>query len=339
MSSEQQGEQKKDGFYQRLYRDIIKGYTSFDFQNKKVYIKHLGNLDLGDIQEEDQKLFDKAKKEGLLTEEDKVKLLIEQGIWSQKEEDHTNALKQEIAALQDSIKKLIVQAQIRQYRRRLEEKESDLAKFADERAELVGFTCEKYVTKHISREYLKYSLFSNVELTEFFLTDEIYDDITDSDLDTITLIYNLLMQESSSENIKKIAAYPWFLNTFMLCNNNTNNFFGEPIIKLSNYQIELFTHATRYKSVLDQGKSPPQSLYDDIQLVVDWYEGMLDEKIIAKSAEADGGTVFGASGKEMRNFANVHSKDGREVVDLASEVGKTGKQRLGMKELLDIHGH
>ena len=336
---EQELEKKSAGFYQRLYRDIIRGYTIFDFQKQKVYIKHLRNVDLGDIQEEDQRLFDKAKKEGLLTSKEKIELLIEQDIWSQKEEDRTQALESEISVLRDSLKKLIVQAQIRQYRKRIAEREEALNEIAAEREELIGFTCEKYVTKHITRQYLKYSLFSDSKLENYFLTDKIYDDISDDDLDSITLIYNLLMNESTSSNLQKIAAYPWFLNTFILCKNSPYDFFGKPVIELSNYQVELFTHASRYKSVLDSGKTPAESLYDqNIQLVVDWYEGMLDEKITAKGRDADGGTVFGASGKEMQNFADS-SNDGREVVNLADEIGKTGKKHLGMRELLDIHGH
>ena len=334
--------EKKDkrnaGFYQRLYRDLIKGYTSLDFKKQKIYIKHLGNTDLGDIQEEDQRLYQKAKSEGLLTEEEKIEILVEQQVWSSKNERNIKALIQEIDQLNDSIKKLIVQAQIRQYRKRLDERILALEELSRERDELLGYTCEKYVTKHISRQYLKYSLFSDKKFKNHFLTDEIYDDMTDDDLDTITLIYNLLMKEMSSGNIQKIAAYPWYLNTFMLCKSDPTIFFGHPVVHLSNYQVELFTHSSRYKSVLDQGKVPSESLYRDIQLVVDWYEGMLDEKITTRAKDADGGTVFGASGKEMKNFAGS-SNDGREVVDLASEIGKTGKKHLGIQELLDIHGH
>ena len=41
---------------------------------------------------------------------------------------------------------------------------------------------------------------------------------------------------------------------------------------------------------------------------------------------------------ESVDFADSNN-DGREVVNLAEEVGKTGKKHLSMKELLDIHGH
>lgn len=334
----EQKDKKNAGFYQRLYRDLIKGYTPLDFKGEKIYIKHLGNTDLGDIQEEDKKLYEKAKSQGLITEKEKIDILVEQEVWPRGREANIQELKREIDQLKDSIKKLIVQAQIRQYRRRLDERIQALDELSQEREELLGYTCEKYVTKHISREYLKYSLFSDKKFKNTFLSDEVYDDMTDDDLDTVTLIYNLLMQEMSSGNIKKIAAYPWYLNTFVLCKNDPTVFFGEPIINLSNYQIELFTHSSRYKSVLDQGKVPSEGLYRDIQLVVDWYEGMLDEKITSRAKDADGGTVFGASGKEMKNFAGS-SSDGREVVDLASEIGKTGKKHLGIHDLLDIHGH
>jgi hypothetical protein len=65
---------------------------------------------------------------------------------------------------------------------------------------------------------------------------------------------------------------------------------------------------------------------------------MLEEKMTSKAKDADGGTVFGASGREMQSFADANN-DGREVVNLAEEVGKTGKKHLSMKDLLDIHGH
>jgi len=240
-----------------------------------------------------------------------------------------------IATFKGLIRKFVVARQKAQYRKRIEETQKVIDEINVEREELLGYTCEKYVIKHISRQYLKYSLFSDKEFKIHFLTDEMYDDMSDGDLDTITLIYNLLMQEVSTENMQIVAAYPWHLNTFMLCKGSPYIFFGKPVVKLTNYQIELFTHASRYKSVLDTGKSPAEELYNNIQAVVDWYESMLNEKITAKGAKGDGGTIMGATCSEMRGMAGG---DDREVVDLAKEIAKSGKKTLGIRELADLHG-
>ncbi len=325
------------GKYQRVYRDIINGYSCFHYSNDSIYLKHLSPLDLGNIQDRDEKLYASAKSDGLPTEKDQLKTIIDQELWSEKKEKEIAELEIEISRISGGLEKLIVKSQIKKQRLVLDSVAEKLNKLQQSRSELLGFTCEAYVRKKLNQEYLKYSLYSNESLKDRYLTEKVYNDISDQDLDAITSLYNEQVYAIQQEDIKKIAAHPFFLNTFLICQNDPLVFFGNPVCKLSNYQVDLFVNGQRFKSVLEQGKNPPSSLYENMQSVVDWYEAQLGVKKVIKSEGVDGGTIMGATREEMQNFMSGNAGD-KEVVSLEDEVKKTGKKELDMADLLKIHG-
>lgn len=327
----------EQGKLQRIYRDVINGYSKFSFANESIFVKHLSPVDLGNIQERDEEIYQEAKSQGLPTETEKLKIIIEQEIWSEGKEKEIAALKEEADRLSETMAKLIVKSQIERQRQILEKVEGKLTEMQKERLELLGLTCEFYSKKQLNQEYLKYSLRTDPSLEHKYLDKEKYDLIPDAELDALTLFYNAKMTEITQASIKKIAANPFFLNTFLICKNDPTVLYGKPVCKLTNYQIDLFSNGQRYKSVLEQAKTPPNSLYDDIQLVVDWYESQLGTKVTMNKENMAGGTVFGASEQEVRQMAGS-SGDERETVSLGREVKKTGKKQLNMKELLKLHG-
>lgn len=328
---------EENGKLQRIYRDVINGYSVFKFAEDNIFVKHLSPVDLGNIQERDEQIYQEAKDKGLPTEEEKLKMLIEQEIWSEWKEKEIAQLKTESDRLSESLAKLVVQSQIERQRTLLDKVDKKLADAQKERVEFLGLTCEFYSKKQLNQEYLKYSLRTSDSLEERYLDEKKYNLIPDGELDALTLFYNAKMAEITHDSIKKIAASPFFLNTFLICKNDPTVFYGKGVCYLTNYQIDLFSNGQRYKSVLEQAKSPPPALYDDIQLVVDWYESQLGTKVTMNKENMAGGTVFGASESEIKQMVGT-STDDRETVSLGKEVGKTGKKQLNMNELLKLHG-
>ena len=324
------------GTHQRIYRDIINGYSTFRYEEESVFVKHLTAHDTGNIEDKDRELYNKAKGEGLPTEEEKLGMLIEQEVWSNEKEQELLEVRDHTLRVQGAIDKLIVTSQVERQRKILDKLNKKISDIEQEKAELLGLTCESYSMKRMNQEYLRYSLRSDGSLKHQYLDEEKYDSISDSDLDIITILYNAAVQQITGAVIKRVAAHPFFLNSFLICENDPFVLFGKPVCHLSNYQIDLFANARRFKSVLEQGKSAPQALYEDIQSVVDWYESNLGAKTPMK-ADAAGATVFGATGKELKAMVDSDD-DNRQTVSLDEEAKKTGKKVLNMQDLLKLHG-
>ena len=66
------------------------------YEDDRIFVKHLSALDLGNIEEKDRQVYNEAKSQGLPTEEQQLKLIIEQGIWSQAKEKDIVNLEQEL---------------------------------------------------------------------------------------------------------------------------------------------------------------------------------------------------------------------------------------------------
>ena len=104
---------KEIEFARRIYKDILNGYSELEFLGKTLYIKHFSDLDFGQIQEFKEEKRREAKSKGLLSEKEKVDLLIENGSWSKAEESDLSNLSAELKNLKLSRSKLYIEAQIK----------------------------------------------------------------------------------------------------------------------------------------------------------------------------------------------------------------------------------
>ena len=80
----------------KLYRDIIFGYSEVrigEFK-QKAFLKHPDELDAGNTDREYDDYFFIAREKGLKTEEESIEFMIEQGLWTQENEDRLKELKE-----------------------------------------------------------------------------------------------------------------------------------------------------------------------------------------------------------------------------------------------------
>lgn len=329
---------------QRVYKDILNGFSVIEFEEETLYVKHLSDLDHGWIQEYKKNCYSQAKKRGVLTEEQKIDSLIEQELWSRKKSERVSSLLEEVANLTTTKRKLVLKSQIKQIQKNIDELEKELNELTQEKAELIGVTCENYADKKVNERYIFYCLFKDEELKEQKYTEEEFDELEENTLIKIISINNNKLAEMGQDNIKKISACPFFLNSLMICKNNPFTFFGKPVVKLTNFQQELFSTGQRYRSVIENsGKIPPDST--SLKAMVSWYE----DTIIGESSKTKGGentsgqTVFGADKEELKALT-ASADDGRAVVDLnekADQMLKEGgkeKSHLDFNEILKLHG-
>ncbi len=329
---------KKEKSYRKIYKDILNGYSTFSLKGERVYIKHFSEVDLGEIEEKWDDYYLEAKSQRLPSEEEKLKVLGEQNLWSAESELEIIKTKREISDTDRTIKKLFIRSQVKGVQEEREKLKKKLDILEKEREDLLGLTCEKYADKKNQIEYLRNALFKDKDYKFKLLTEDEFDEAPEDRLWTLIIIQNSALANFSSEMLKTLAASPFFLNSLMISKGNPFTFYGKPICELSNYQIELFLVGLRYKSIIESGESPPESLYEDMKDVALWYESKLSSGGKSggkKSKNMSGQTLMGANKEEINSNLDGNRKD---TVDLLSEAKKTGKGNLDFQDLLKIHG-
>ncbi len=331
---------------QRVYKDILNGYSVILLKNETFYVKHLSDLDHGSIQEYKKSCFKEAAGKGVLTEAQQLETLIEQELWSREKEDRIRILKDELSNLNTTRRKLVLKKQIAHIDKEIKGYTKEIGELLDEKDELMGITCETYSEKKLNERYVYYCLFKDKKLKERLFSEEDFEDLDDAELGQLIRNNNEKLSELSSDNINRIAACPFFLNSLMLCDDNPLVYYGKPVIELTNFQQMLFSTGKRYKSTIERsGQVPPDTT--SLTQMVSWYENTSASSSGSSSGGSEDGaagqTIFGADKEELKNLTRDKS-DNRVVKDLdksADKILKEGgkdKTYLDMNDMLKLHG-
>ena len=206
------------GTLRYLYKDVINGYSRVEKEN--IYIRHLRETDIGYIEERKIKLTEEAKQKGLQDEDEKIRLLISESLWTQVKEDDIEKLKKEIGHLRESKKKLILGRQIKQFNKTIEKKEKLFNDLYNERTNELGFTAEQYAHKKVNEELVKNTFFKSEKLDEPFFSEEKFEEVSSRELEAYSLLYNAVNSQFSDKILRKISVCPFFVNSFFVCDNN-----------------------------------------------------------------------------------------------------------------------
>ena len=257
-----------------LYREILQGYTYLD--DEDLYVKHFTEGDLGNLEILYKKCEKKILNLGLENTKDKLKFLKEEGYWTEEEESEYITAKW---AVDDGYKfkeNLQFQEQKENFQKVIEEKERILQTISSERTQLLGPTTESFCNKKINEEYVRLALFKDKDLKVPFLTEEEFENISYIDLSKLVQKYNEAVSKFTEINSERIAVNGFFLNAFIMSDNDPVKFFGKSVLELTMYQMSLYSKGKFFKSVLEEGKDPPDTLYSSIEEngvdpIVNWF--------------------------------------------------------------------
>ena len=330
----QENLEKELNFLKKIYRDIILGYSSYEFKNQTIYFKHPKDLDIFICSEVYLKEYNKAIKVGLPSEKVKLKILHDTECWSLDKDKEIDSLKKEIDNLKITKNKLIIRSQINDFENKIKLNQKKLDELLNQKKNELGLTAETFALKK-SNEYILYVLMHKNPREKFFNTELDFLELDVEKLTEFFYLYKDYIEEFSSKNLKKIAASYLFMNNFLMSEDNIYSFYGKPILELTQYQIDLYSFGKIFKNILIKSKCPPPDIFESFDDLVSWYENFgtnFDNK--NKDGSSDGKTYIGASKKELKEMT---PKDGREVIDLVEEAEKIGKN-LTFNDILKIHG-
>lgn len=313
-----------------IFSDIMKGYSNILLDNL-IYIKHFNLYDAAEIDVYAEVFYQDALRKGLSKESDKLKLLIERGIWDKEKE--LTELKELIETMKQT-KENVKTWQKDKIQEEIVKKQEEYNILNSEKINLLGKTAEDYANKKIDEYYILSSLYKDGFLKERLYSTEEFYEIDDEELVTIIKLYNKKILNFNAGNIKKISLLGNFTNLFHLCDNDAQKFFGKDVSHLTFYQAELFAYGRYFKSLMEgAGKPVPDDIKDDPEKIEEWFDMTRNaEKIInqADSRNSDGVALFGQP-KDLK-------KAGVQGVNLNEAVKKHGGQ-MNMKDIMKMQGY
>ena len=319
----------------RAYKEILLSHSLARYNKKFCYVKHFKDLDLSLFQENTDEYIIEAQEQGLETEEEKLIILCKGEHWTWEEEDEIKRLKDEVNDLNKTKSKLFIQSQIKEIEKKIKREAKKLAEISLRRAEVLGVTAEKFAEKKSNETLIFYSLFADRDLKESFFSKEEYDELHQGEIYKLMDIYNESSLKFSYDKLQLIAASSFFMSSYGLCADNPYTFFGKPVVEMSVYQTNLFSLGKHYKTILSQGKNPPEEYMNDPEKMVSWYDGIMNaDKLEGKASNTEGRSFVGASRDEMESSMS----DSSDAINLNKEVVKRGGE-MSFDEILKLHGH
>ena len=324
-----------------MFIDILKGYSLSYYRDNKLYFKHNTSFDSGDIDHLKQEFLEKAKKNGLPTEDQKEEYLIAENLWSKENNEKIKRLKSDISTLRQTKSKLFKSDDINELNRQIDVKRLELITLAAERKDLLGFTVEDYANKKINEYYMFNSLFRDKDLKDRYFSEQEFDELENKEISEVLEIYNNINKNFIENNLKKIALSSYYLSLFNLCDENAYNLYGKPIVYLTFYQMEVFGYARYFKNALSEAKhKPSDEYYEDPDKLIEWLESSKNvEEVLNKNEnnqkKTEGAIATSIVGAKKEDLAKI-GKD-ENGISLHKEAQKKGGT-LSMEDLMKMHG-
>jgi hypothetical protein len=315
-----------------LFFEISKGYAKRSFEGKDIYIKHLGINEKSFFDYRYQEFFKHATESGIATEEEALKKAIEEGFWSDEDERQIDNSKNYIDRLVATRKSLFKTLEINAINEQITEERNKLRRKINERREILGKTAEEYASNR-SNDYVIYESFYRDEaLTKRFFSQNEFEDISYEELIGYILFYNEYMTEMDESNLQKIVLADFF-NIYFLVLETPTEFFGKPMIELTDFQARLIIYGKIFKNIFENTPNIPDNIRQDPEALLQYVDKTkAKERFDSKkknNEKASAEMVFGATKEELPAGA----EKGKSLNQIMRE-----KKVMNMEELMKLHG-
>ena len=207
----------KDEFYISLIGEAFDGYTEASLGDSIVYIKHVNIRDQRYLHKYFEKYKDVALKRGLETEAERIKYVLEEKLWEEKDDMKIASLEGEITNLKNTVNQLLLASQREEYNNIILERAEELYELKKSRSEVVGKTAEDYGTGRSSDELLRFLLFKDKDLTQNLYTEDEFSELEGWEIKRLTDLHLDIQSRLADDKIQKAVLRPFFSMYLSLC--------------------------------------------------------------------------------------------------------------------------
>ena len=315
-----------------LYYEICNGYSKI-FHKEDIYIKHFGDFDFGEFENNFFYYFEKAKSSGLPSYEEKLKVLEDQGYWTKFQEEELKYKKEKLKKLESVHKNLYLKAQVEKSRKDIDKLKKDVENLDRDKKDFMGMYAETYAQNKLEYIYILNSFYKDPELkNKKFNIEE--DDIESALYYEYILIHNKAIEKFDLKQIKNLAIADFFQNIISISEQNAYYFYNKPVHRLTYYQMSMFNYGKFFSNLLsnEEAKKLDEKTKKNPDKLIDWYTALVNFKTKNPKSSGKGiSFVMGATeedldylGQEKRVDLNTlaQSKGGTLTIEDLSKISK-----------------
>lgn len=321
-----------------IFYDIINGFTRLKSpQFGTVYIKHFNNFDLFSIDQKYLEFLQVAESQGVPNYGTQNKYVMEQNLWTEKEEIDLNEQIICAANMKKGRDKTFIPSHIEQMNKQIKETEAIIESIKNKKENIIGITTDKYAARKINQYYVFFGAYKDINNNTKLFKEEEFTELDDEQLNILYKLYEDFGRNFNTLNFKRISISNFFVNSFYLSDNNAYEFYGKPIIQLTLYQTELFHHATYFKHILTETKEEiTDEILENPDLLVDAYNAKKSMDEMSRKT----GKVSGEGGATSYLGANKQDIQKMKLGPTLNEKFRKASLKKGgsltAQELLDI---
>jgi hypothetical protein len=301
----------------RTFLDISNGYSTVNYHGNILYVRHLSHKEHLNLDELEAECFAEAKSKGLFNEKQQLDYLIKNDLWSNKKNNEIEQQKSYITSLKKNIKNVSLPSVLDSLSNQIKEAEKKLAELEYSKRELLGLTCESFAAKRVHEEYIIKSLFKDKKLTEPFISEEEFQDMSNEEMDGITILYGAALDICSDENIKKLSIQEFFQSYYFLCDDDLYAFWGKPIVDFTYLQVKLANNAKFFKQLFENNDlaNIPDNVRGDPEKLISYIDTIKNGKEMLEKTSGDVSGIVGATKKdlELLGAQNVKSNPAEDM--------------------------
>lgn len=326
----------KNEFYISLVGEAFDGYTEAVLDDKPAYIKHISLKDQRYLHKYYEKYKDLALAKGLDTEKERIKYVLEEGIWSEEDDAKIAGIEFELENLKRTVKSIFLPSQQEAIQKTIKERTTELIELKANRAEVMGKTAEDYATVRSGDEILRFLLFKNKELTEHLYTEEEFGNLESWEISIITDISSEIHHRLTDARIQEAVLRPFFSMYLSLC-EDAAGFYRKPITELTIFQLKVVLFGKMFFNIFQYTEDIPDTIKENPEQLLAYSESQRNrDSNKAKSGlrdDADVSMVFGATKEDVEYLGGDAEK-----TNFGKEAEKHGG-KLNMQQMMRLAGH
>jgi hypothetical protein len=317
-----------------IFSDILRGFTNLqETPFGPIYIKHLNNLDLADIEYWHNHFFEECVKNKIPTYAEKVEFLIKENLWHKKKEEKLQEYKKLITQYEINKSNEYLKSKRNIWEMQLVPLKKDIKNLEIEKSSLIGDTADTIANKKSNELHILKTFYKNVNFTIPLFTDEEFSLLEQEKVNVIYDIFNEYMGNFNADNLKRISLSNFFLNMFHLAPESVVEFYGKSVIYLSFYQIDLMLFGRYFRSVMQEmGDKIPKDVKNDPDKILEFVELNKNyKKSFPNEKESENESIIGATVDDLK----ILGKHSQSTGILAKKMKEKGG-RLSIEDLEKI---
>lgn len=314
------------------FTEIIKGYSTVEYRGSPIFVKHLGCNEKAIFDLRYKQFHKIAVEKGIPTEDQSLETAKREGFWSDNDEIEITKIQSYIERLNITKKNLFKSLEIKEIQKIIDEQKDKLVNKLTERRNILGKTVEEYASNRSSDYIIYESFYKDEELKEKFFSIQEFEEMSYEELVEFILLYNSFMQDFVDLNIQKTVLMDFF-NQYFLVLDYPTEFFGLPMVKLTDFQTRIIIYGKIFKSIFDHVENIPDNIRKDPEALLAYKDKSTAKKDFESKhtpkGDVSASMVFGASKEDMEE----NNMKGTSLNKLMKE-----KKVLNMEELMKLHG-